>query len=142
MTIRIYSEMIQLKTFEERYQYLQLNGVVGKETFGFDRYLNQMLYKSDEWKRCRRDVIIRDNGCDLGCEGFDIYGKILIHHLEPITVQDIYNRNPKVFDLENLISTTLVTHNTIHYGDESLLIRAPIIRRKNDTCLWKGGVIK
>lgn len=139
MTIRIYSEMIQLKTFEERYQYLQLNGVVGKETFGFDRYLNQMLYKSDEWKRCRRDVIIRDNGCDLGCEGFDIYGKILIHHLEPITVQDIYNRNPKVFDLENLISTTLVTHNTIHYGDESLLIRAPIIRRKNDTCLWKGG---
>ncbi len=139
MTIRIYSEMIQLKTFEERYQYLQLNGVVGKETFGFDRYLNQMLYKSDEWKRCRRDVIIRDNGCDLGCEGFDIYGKILIHHLEPITVQDIYNRNPKVFDLENLISTTLVTHNAIHYGDESLLIRAPIIRRKNDTCLWKKG---
>lgn len=135
--IRTYSELITLSTFEERYLYLQLNGTIGEETFGFDRYLNQILYASNEWKHCRRDIIIRDNGCDLGCEGFDIHGRILIHHLNPITIVDVLNRNPKVFDPENLICTSHNTHNAIHYGDESLLIKEPIVRSKNDTCPWR-----
>jgi len=135
--IRTYSELSKLNTFEERYRYLKLNGAVGEETFGFDRFINQILYKSDEWKRCRRDIIIRDNGCDLGCEGFEVHGRILIHHINPITVDDIVNRNPKVFDPENLILTSHNTHNAIHYGDENLLIKAPIERSKNDTCPWR-----
>ena len=137
MIIRTYSELSKLKTFEDRFQYLRLDGIVGEETFGFDRYLNQILYQSDEWKRRRRDIIIRDNGCDLGCEGFEVHGKILIHHINPITVDDIVNRNPKVFDPENLILTSHNTHQAIHYGNEDLLILAPIERSKNDTCPWR-----
>lgn len=137
MMIRTYSELILLPTFEERFEYLRLCGSVGYETFGHDRYLNQMLYGSPEWKRCRRDIIIRDNGCDLGCEGFEIFGKILVHHINPITVEDVLNRNPIVFDPENLISTTHNTHNAIHYGDIDLLTIRPIERTKNDTCPWK-----
>lgn len=135
--IRTYSELITLDTFEERFRYLKLDGVVGRETFGYDRYLNQILYNSPEWKRCRNGIIIRDNGCDLGCEGYDIHGQILIHHINPITVEDVLNRNPIVFDPENLISTTHNTHNAIHYSDENLLITGPIERRKNDTCPWR-----
>ena len=137
MIIRTYSELSKLKTFEDRFQYLRLDGIVGEETFGFDRYLNQILYQSDEWKRRRRDIIIRDNGCDLGCEGFEVHGRILIHHINPITVDDIVNRNPKVFDPENLILTSHNTHQAIHYGNEDLLILAQIERSKNDTCPWR-----
>ena len=111
--------------------------MVGKETFGYDRYLNQILYSSDEWKYFRRDIIVRDNGCDLACDGFEIHGPILIHHLEPITVEDVLKRNPKIFDPENVVTTILNTHNAIHYGDESLLITEPIERTKNDTCPWR-----
>lgn len=137
MIIKTYSELSQLKTFKERYRYLKLDGIVGEETFGFDRYLNQILYKSDEWKSCRNNIIIRDNGCDLGCEGFEVRGRILIHHINPITVEDIVNRNPKVFDPENLILTSHNTHQAIHYGNEDLLIQEPIVRSKNDTCPWR-----
>lgn len=138
MGIRTYSELIQIPTFEERFQYLKLEGSVGQITFGYERYINQLLYNSDIWKKhIRRDVIIRDLGCDLACEGFELYEKILIHHLNPITVDDILEENPRVFDLENLICTSLNTHNAIHYGDESLLITTPIIRTKNDMCPWR-----
>lgn len=137
MSIKTYSELIALPTFKERFKYLQLKGSVGKDTFGHDRYLNQTLYRSPEWKRLRRDIIIRDNGCDLGCEGFDIYGRVLIHHINPITIEDVVSRHPKVFDPENLICVTHDTHNAIHYGDENLLITGPNVRTKNDTCPWK-----
>lgn len=135
--MRTYSELILLPTFEERFQYLKLGGTVGQITFGYERYLNQLLYSSDEWKRCRRKVIIRDLGCDLACEGYELQDKILIHHMNPITVDDILQRNPRVFDLENLICTSHNTHNAIHYGDENLLLRAPIVRTRNDMCPWK-----
>lgn len=135
--IRTYSELITIPTFKERFQYLKLDGRVGIETFGFDRYLNQTLYRSPEWKRFRRDIILRDNGCDLACEGYDIVGKILIHHINPLTIDDILRRDPKIFDPENVISTILNTHNAIHYGDESLLVMEPVVRTKNDTCPWK-----
>lgn len=137
MSIKTYSELISIPDFLERFRYLQIGGRVGVETFGYDRYLNQILYRSPEWKRFRRDVIIRDNGCDLACEGFDIVGKILVHHINPITIEDVLNRHPKIFDFENVISTTLNTHNAIHYGDESLLVVAPIERSKFDTCPWR-----
>lgn len=136
--IRTYSELITIPTFEERFEYLQLKGSIGKETFGFDRYLNQQLYRTKEWRSIRDKVIIRDDGCDLGVEGYDIVGRILIHHINPITLDDILKGNPIVFDLENLICTTHNTHNAIHYGDESLLITAPKERCKNDTCPWKN----
>ena len=135
--IRTYRECIQLPTFQERYRYLQIGGQVGKETYGFDRYLNQMLYRTPEWKRFRRDMIVRDNGCDLGCEGYEIYGNVLVHHVNPITVEDVINRNPCIFDPNNVICTSLNTHNAIHYGDETLLITEPVIRKPNDTCPWK-----
>lgn len=137
MSIKTYSELITLPTYEERFNYLKLEGVVGEMTFGFDRYLNQKLYTSQEWKTVRNQIIVRDNGCDLACEGYEIYGKILIHHINPITVEDVINRNPIIFDLENLISTTHNTHNAIHYGDENLLIKGPIERTKNDTIPWR-----
>lgn len=136
--IRTYSELIRLPTFLERFGYLQLSGQVGVETFGYDRYLNQILYRTGEWKRFRREIIIRDNGCDLACEGYDIVGqKILVHHLNPISVEDVLRRDPKVFDSENVICTILNTHNAIHYGDESLLVTEPIERKPNDTCPWR-----
>jgi len=135
--IRTYSELIQLPTFEERFEYLRLDGRVGQATFGYDRYLNQILYNSPEWKRFRRDIIIRDNGCDLACEGYEIRGRIIIHHINTISIEDIVNRNPMVFDPENVITTTHNTHNAIHYGDKELLVTVPIERSANDTCLWK-----
>lgn len=135
--IRTYSELMKLNTFKERFEYLKLGGVVGEETFGFDRYLNQMFYKTPEWQSVRDFVIVRDNGCDLGLEGYDIHGKILIHHMNPITVDDIINRSEYALNPEYMISTQLSTHNAIHYGDESLLPQDPIIRTKNDTCPWR-----
>lgn len=136
-SIRTYSELITIPTFEERFEYLKLNGSIGLETFGHDRYLNQILYNSPEWRRFRPEIIVRDNGCDLACEGYEIFGKILIHHINPITAQDILNRNSKVFDPENVITTVHNTHNAIHYGDKNLLITEPIERSRNDTCPWK-----
>lgn len=136
-TIRTYSELSQLKTFIERYEYLRLNGRVGEETFGFDRYLNQIFYKSEEWKSVRDFVIIRDNGCDLGVEGYDIHGKILIHHMNPILPEDILKRSDYLLNPDYLITTILSTHNAIHYGDDSLLITLPVGRSKNDTCPWR-----
>lgn len=135
--IRTYSELITLPTFEERFRYLQLNGAVGKETFGFDRYVNQKFYRSAEWRRVRDHVIVRDNGCDLGVEGYDIHGPILIHHMNPISIDDIYDVSEYLLNPEYLISTIQNTHNAIHYGDEDLLIKAPIERRRNDTCPWR-----
>ena len=143
MNIRTYSELITMPSFEERYRYLKLDGVVGEETLGFDRYLNQLFYSSKEWKTIRNFVITRDNGCDLGMEGHDIYGKILVHHMNPISKDDILGRSEYLLDPEFLISTIKNTHDAIHYGDESLLITAPIQRSKNDTCPWllnKGGM--
>ena len=122
MMLRCYSELLQLPTFKERYEYLRLDGVVGEETFGFDRYLNQIFYNSQEWKDIRRKIIIRDNGCDLGLDGYEIRGKILIHHMNPIRQQDILLRTDLVLNPEYLIATTLSTHNAIHYGDEKLLL--------------------
>lgn len=137
MSIRTYSELITIPTFEERFEYLQLKGSVGKDTFGYDRYLNQILYRSPEWKRLRNQIIIRDGGCDLACEGYDIYSKVLIHHLNPITVEDVLARSRKVFDPDNLVCVSHNTHNAIHYGDVDLLVAGPIIRTKNDTCPWR-----
>ena len=138
MMKKSYNELITIPTFEERFRYLKVYGVIGNQTFGYDRYLNQKLYNtSREWKRIRDKVILRDNGCDLGCEGFEIYGKIIVHHINPITVEDIVTCNPCVFDLNNLISTSHNTHNAIHYGDEKLLIVAPIERKQYDTCPWR-----
>lgn len=135
--IRTYSELITLPTFKERYEYLRLGGVVGKDTFGFDRYLNQIFYKSLEWQSVRREVIIRDNGCDLGLDGYEIKGKILIHHMNPINVEDILNRSETLLNPEYLITTVLATHNAIHYGDATLLSTLPKERSKNDTCPWR-----
>lgn len=136
-SIKSYSELITIPTFRERYEYLRLQGLVGEETFGFDRYLNQIFYRSQKWKSVRDYVIIRDNGCDLGVEGYDIHGRILIHHMNPITVQDIELETKFLLDPEFLICTTHDTHNAIHYGDADLLITEPIIRTKNDTCPWR-----
>ena len=135
--IKTYSEMILLPTFLERFRYLQIGGKVGAETFGYDRYLNQTLYRTAEWKRFRNEIIVRDNGCDLGCDDREIYGKILVHHINPITADDIINRHSNVFNLDNVICVSLDTHNAIHYGDEELLMLGPIERTKNDTCLWR-----
>mgnify|MGYP003449076067 FL=1 len=137
MSIRTYSELIKLPTFEERYAYLRLGGRVGETTFGFDRYLNQMFYKSDEWLAIRDKVIVRDNGCDLGIEGREIESSILIHHMNPISKKDILERSDFLLNPEYLICTIKNTHDAIHYGDENLLIKDPIERRKNDTCPWR-----
>ena len=137
MIIRTYSELIALPTFEDRYRYLRLDGRVGQETFGFDRWLNQRFYKDPEWLRIRDEIIIRDNGRDLGMEGREIHGRILIHHMNPITTEDIVKRSRYLLDPEYLICTVKRTHDAIHYGDESLLVLGPIERTKNDTCPWK-----
>lgn len=148
MSIKTYSELITLPTFEERFEYLRLDGVVGKETFGYDRYLNQILYTSGKWRRFRDRIIVRDNGCDLACEGYEIYSvrgkdgknygpKILIHHINPITVDDVLNNNPCVFDPENTITTIQSTHRAIHYGDINQVITSPVERSENDTCPWR-----
>lgn len=135
--IKSYSQLSLLDTFEKRFVYLKIDGTVGVETFGGHRYVNQKFYTSDEWKSTRREVIIRDQGCDLGVEGYPISGKILIHHIEPITIEDILNRCPCVFDLDNLVCVSLDTHNAIHYSDAKLLSKNLVERRKNDTCPWR-----
>lgn len=138
MNIKTYSELIQLPTFEERFEYLRLNGVVGQETFGFDRVFNQQFYQtSREWKAIRDRIIFRDNGCDLGVEGYTIHGKIFVHHMNPILLKDIRTASEFLLNPEYLICTSFPTHNAIHYGDVNLLIKAPIERSKNDTCPWK-----
>lgn len=139
MSIKTYSELMRLSTFEERFRYLKLNGVVGRDTFGFDRVFNQQFYKgSKEWLRVRDQVIIRDNGCDLGVEGYEIRGqRILVHHLNPIDLSDIADATEFLLNPEYLITTTHRTHNAIHYGDERLLPTAPIERTKYDTCPWR-----
>lgn len=136
-SIKTYSELVKLPTFEERYRYLRLSGRVGEDTFGFDRYMNQNFYRSAAWKRIRDEVIVRDNGCDLGMEDRIIHGKILIHHINPITDRDILDLTDILLDPEYLICVSHTTHNAIHYGDEDLLITNPIVRSKNDTCPWK-----
>ena len=136
-TIRTYSELMRLPTFEERFRYLKLDGLVGKDTFGFDRYLNQEFYRSKEWKEVRDFVIVRDNGCDLGMYGYEIVGRIYIHHMNPITVNDIVHSSDFLLNPDCLICVSHNTHNAVHYGDEDLLVTAPVERRKNDTCPWK-----
>ena len=135
--IRTYSELIQLPTFEERFDYLRLDGVVGKDTFGFDRYLNQQFYRSSEWKRIRNQVIVRDNGCDLGIDEYEIHGRILIHHMNPISIEDLQYMSDLLMNPEYLICVSHRTHNAIHYGDESLIVTIPIERSQNDTCPWR-----
>ena len=137
MSIKTYSELILLPTFEERFKYLQLNGRVGDDTFGFDRYINQKFYRSAEWKRIRDYIIIRDNGCDLAVDGYEIHGRILIHHMNPITISDIKYSTEYLMNPDYLICVTHNTHNAIHYGDEKQIITGPIVRTKNDTCPWK-----
>lgn len=137
MIIRTYNELILLPTFKERFEYLKLSGRVGEETFGFDRWINQKFYRSAEWKHVRDQVIIRDNGCDLGVEGREIYGKILIHHMNPITKKDILDRTDLLLNPMYLISVTKQTHDAIHYSDESILMNDPIVRSRNDTCPWR-----
>lgn len=137
--IRTYSELSQLQTFEERYEYLKLDGIVGEETFGFDRYLNQQFYQKDpEWKKVRRFVIMRDMGCDLGVEGREIHGRVIVHHMNPITIEDLINRSKFLLDPDYLICTIDSTHNAIHYGDGNLLMKGPVQRTKNDTCPWRN----
>ena len=137
MSIKTYSELILLPTFEERFKYLQLNGRIGDDTFGFDRYINQKFYRSAEWKRIRDYIIIRDNGCDLAVDGYEIHGRILIHHMNPITISDIKFSTEYLMNPDYLICVTHNTHNAIHYGDDKQIITGPIVRTKNDTCPWK-----
>ena len=140
MKIRTYEELSKLKTFEERYEYLKLDGSVGEETFGFDRYLNQKFYKYDpDWKKVRDEVIFRDNGCDLGIEGREINGLILVHHMNPITKDDILNRSEYLLNPNYLITTIKSTHDAIHYGSSDLLMKDPVVRSKNDTCPWRNS---
>lgn len=137
MKLRTFSELNELLTFEEKYEYLKLGGTVGLETFGFDRYLNQILYQTEVWKKVRRDVIVRDEGFDLGDRDRPIGGRILVHHMNPITLEDIRSGDRKVFDPEFLICCSHNTHNAIHYGDSELLAKNPIERKPWDTCPWK-----
>ena len=137
MTIKTYSELVTLPTFKERYEYLRLGGTVGIETFGFDRYLNQTFYKTKEWLSIRDHVIVRDCGCDLAISDREIAGRILVHHMNPITIEDILRRSKSLLDPEYLICTMKSTHDAIHYGDSSLLITEPIERTLNDTCPWR-----
>lgn len=137
---RTYSELQKLNGFEEKYKYLKLEGEVGKDTFGFDRYLNQVLYREDpKWKSARNKAILRDNGCDLGEEGHEIKTRAIVHHMNPITPEMVINHDPDIYNLEYLITTTHRTHNAIHYGDESQLEKDPVVRTPNDTTPWKKG---
>lgn len=137
MKIKSYKELIKIPNFLDRYEYLKIGGFIGEETFGFDRYINQVLYRSSEWKRIRRNVIIRDNGNDLGIEGRPIGEHIIIHHINPLTKEMIKDRDPSIFDMNNLISCSLRTHNAIHYGDDGLLFKGITERFKGDTCPWR-----
>lgn len=134
---KTYSELSQLKTFEDRFDYLCLDGSVGESTFGFARYLNQVLYKSARWRRTRREIILRDDACDLGMDGYKIQGMIMVHHMNPITIEDIRLEREELFDPELLISTSFNTHQAITYGNKALLPRLPIDRKPNDTCPWR-----
>lgn len=134
--LKTYSELIQFSSFKDRFEYLKLNGSVGAETFGYDRYLNQALYRSYEWRKFRRDIIARDRGCDLGVDGFDIKSRLIVHHINPITLEQIENRDPMIFDPNNVVCVSHNTHEAIHYGDESLLPKDPITRFSGDTKLW------
>ena len=134
---RTYTELISLPTYKERFEYCDLVGKVGDETFGSHRYLNQMLYSSPEWKQFRNDIILRDKGCDLALEGFEILKYGTIHHLNPITIDDVINRRPCVFDPENVITVASDTHRFIHYGHGQAPNREPVERRPNDTCPWR-----
>lgn len=136
-SIKSYSELIKLKTFKERLNYLMLDGVVGEILFGSRRHLNQVFYKSKEWKDCRREIILRDNGCDLACDGYEINGRILVHHINPLFAEDILLRSPKLFDPENLITISHRTHEAITYGSKDFILTMPVERKKNDTCLWR-----
>lgn len=135
--IKTYSELIQIPTFEERFKYLSLDGIVGEETYGFDRWVNQQFYKSREWKQIRDLVIVRDSGCDLGILGREIRDRIIVHHMNPILVKDIEKSTSILLDPEYLICTCHDTHEAIHYGDINLLHKDPVIRTPNDTCPWK-----
>lgn len=135
--LRRYSELIRLNTFKERYEYLRIAGVVGETTFGFDRYLNQLLYTSSKWKQLRQRIIVRDNGCDLAMPGYDLHSRIYIHHLNPLTMEDVEEVSERIFDPENLVCVSHRTHNAIHYGDEELLPQEPVLRKPNDTCPWR-----
>lgn len=137
MMTKCYSDLKRIISFEDRYEYLKLQGVVGSRTFGSDRYLNQLLYSSDKWKKIRNHIIIRDNGCDLGCMDYEIHSKILIHHMNPVMVEDILEKRDWVFDPEFLICTSKYTHLAIHYGDQTLLPQITTDRYPNDTCPWK-----
>lgn len=136
---RTYSELIKLPTFEERYEYLRLDGEVGAATFGSDRYLNQLFYTSDEWRKIRDEVIIRDKGCDLAMDGYDVPKGIIVHHMNPISVEDILQHSEKLIRIEFLVCVSDITHKAIHYGNQELLPRGPIARFQNDTCPWKKG---
>lgn len=137
MNTRSYHELSQLKTFEERFEYLKLSARIGEDTFGTERFLNQYFYGTPEWRALRQDALIRDQGCDLGIEDHPIGGRIEVHHINPITAEDIRNRDPCLLDLENVICVSSNTHKAIHYGDASLLPHDPIERKPNDTCPWK-----
>lgn len=134
--IRTYVQLSRLDTFEDRYAYLKLSGSVGQSTFGFDRWINQRFYKSQEWRAVRDHVIVRDSGCDLGIPGYEIHSGLLIHHMNPVTADDLEYGNSWIIDPNFLITTSLRTHNAIHYGDETLLPRGPVIRKFGDTKLW------
>lgn len=134
--MRTYSELARLKTFKERFDYLKLGGSVGADTFGFDRYLNQIFYKSAEWRRVRQEVIIRDNGCDLGIEGLDIYRGLMVHHMNPITVDQLIHRDSDIFNPEYLIVVSQETHNAIHYGVKEFDRENIGERKAGDTKLW------
>jgi len=136
MRSRTYTELSSLETFEERYRYLELRGILGQETFGFDRWVNQRFYKSYEWENVRDYIINRDNGCDLGVPGYEIYSGLIVHHMNPISLDEVKHGDDSLIDPEFLITTSLRTHNAIHYGDESLIPREPITRRRGDTTLW------
>lgn len=136
MKIRTYSDLRRIETLEDRFRYLKLRGEVGSVTFGFDRYLNQRFYTSSQWKQVRNHVIVRDRGCDLGVDGYEIHDRIYIHHMNPMTVDDLVEDDSKIIDPEFLIAVTLRTHNAVHYGDESGLPKPPIERRPGDTKLW------
>lgn len=134
--IRSYRELRRLRTFLDRFEYLSLKGNVGESTFGFDRWINQRFYRSNEWKRVRNYVIVRDNGCDLGIEGHEIHTNLLVHHMNPVLLDDIRHGEEWILDPNYLVTTSLATHNAIHYGDEKLLPRGPIVRQPGDTKLW------
>lgn len=137
--MKTYNDLIKLTTFKDRFLYLKIGGVVGEDTFGFNRYLNQYFYTSKEWRQLRNSIIVRDNGCDLGIEGYEIKSNILIHHIEPITISDIKNRDAKLLDPNNLICVSKRTHDAIHFGDESILYNNLVIERfPNDTSPWRN----